>query len=174
MRLSPQGDGVPHTVDSGSQEISLDVQRVFEAWNAHAGKSVSKPDDQGTVHEIAWRGHTKLSKEKVQAINSALKDYPIDDIVGAVDNFAVVLLGRQYFWSYPLTLNEFLSRRRGLHKGAEHQWWQFLPDNFDAQRYRRRGPEPEVVYEDPSVEEGLKIARKLDQQAAERERRAAV
>lgn len=166
--------------EAGNHEkkISPEIHQVFDAWNRHAGKSVRKPDGRGTTEKITWKGHTKLSKDKLVAIKSALKDYSVEDIVGAIDNFSAVLLDRKYFWSYPWTLHEFLTRGEEKHKAAARKWWQFLADNFDAARYLRHGPEPEVLYEDPSIEEGLELARKLDRQAAERPerepRRAAV
>jgi len=170
--ISPKGDKGKDSPVSGRQKITPEIQQVFDTWNQHAGKSVNKPNGRGTTDRIAWKAHKKLGKEKVAAIRQALKDYSVDEIVGAIDNFAAVLLGREYFWSYPWTLDQFLTRGRERHKGAERQWWQFLPDNFDAERYRRHGAESEVVFEDPSVEEAEEIARRLDRQAEAR--RAAI
>jgi len=166
--ISPQGDESKNVPDSGRQKISPEIQQVFDAWNQHAGRSVNKPNGHGTMARITWKAHNKLGKEKLAAIRHALQDYSVEEIIGAIDNFSSVLLGRDCFWSYPWTLDQFLSRGRERHKNAERLWWQFLPDNFDAERYRRYGAESEVVFGDPTIEEAEEIARRLDRQAAAR------
>ncbi|NLT75177.1 MAG: hypothetical protein GXX98_01535 [Planctomycetes bacterium] len=122
------------------------VAVVFEHWNTYAGRSVEKPDGKGGTKGVRWQGHRQLSKDKRIAIQQALRDYRPEDIQAAIDNYATILLGPEYFWTYAWPLTDFLTRGDERHKGAPRKWWQFLPDNFDANRYRRRdAAEPATV-----------------------------
>jgi len=159
--ISPQGVKGEKSPKSGSQNSEA-VQKVFDHWNQYAGQAVEKPG-QGGVKRVVWKSHRKLSQEKVRAIRQALKDFSAEELRGAITNYAAVLLGREYFWSYPWTLNEFLTRGRERHKQAERQFWQFLPDNFDETRYRRQGAK--VPWNDPTEEEADEILDKCSMTA---------
>jgi len=138
------------------------VQQVFDNWNKFAGQSVQKRNSQGKILvTVRWKAHRLLTKDKRQAIMAALKDYAIEEICGAIDNFAKILLGREYFWTYPWALHEFLTRGVERHKGAARQWWAFIPDNFDAERYRVSGGGNDVLFSDPSIEEAEAIRNKI-------------
>ena len=150
---TPPKDPPDPTTKPSAVEPNGAVQRVFNHWNTFAGRSIEKPGDQGRTTTGRWRGHRALSKDKRAAIEQALKDFSAQDICGAITNYAVVLLGRAYFWSYAWSLNEFLTRGDERHKQAQRKWWQFLPDNFDLDRYRRQNADDEVVFEDPTPEE---------------------
>lgn len=54
--------------------------------------------------------HRKLSGKIKRKIESALKEFAPDEIKKAIDNYATVLHGRQYYWTYRWTLDEFLQR----------------------------------------------------------------
>jgi hypothetical protein len=151
--ISPKRDGVEKLSESGSSKISEAVQQVFDYWNSYSGQSVEKPSGQGGVKRVTWKSHRQLSRDKVLAIEQALKGFSASDLIGAIDNYATILLGSQYFWSYAWTLTEFFSRGRERHKQAERQFWQFLPDNFDSERYRRQGAAGEVYVRDFTPEE---------------------
>jgi hypothetical protein len=151
--ISPQGDEGGKLPNSGNQKISEAVQQIFDYWNSYAGRSVEKPSGQGGVKRIVWKGHRTLAKDKIQAIKAGLTGFSAADLIGAIDNYAAVLLGGQYFWSYAWALGEFFTRGRERHKQAERQFWQFLPDNFDAERYLRQGSADEVHVRDLTPEE---------------------
>jgi len=137
----------------GSPKIPEAVKVIFEHWNQYAGQSVEKPSGQGGTKRIVWKGHRLLGKDKRLAIEQALKDYSVEDVCGAIDNFAMVLLGYDYFWSYPWSLHEFFTRGEEKHKAAARKWWAWLPDNFDPERYRRQGAADEVYVRDFTPEE---------------------
>jgi hypothetical protein len=151
--ISPRGDEGEKLHDLGSLKNSEAVQLVFEHWNQYAGQSVEKPGGQSGVKRILWKAHRILGKDKRLAIEQALKDYSVDDVCGAIDNFAMVLLGHEYFWSYPWSLHEFFTRGEEKHKAAARKWWAWLPDNFDAERYRRQGAADEIHIRDFTPEE---------------------
>ena len=121
------------------------VETVFDRWNAHAGRSVEKDG-----RTITWRSHRRrpdgsLSPEIPTAVRRCLDGgYSVEDICGAIDNYATVLLGAEFYWSYPWALAEFLTRADGRGKAGIPKWTQFLPDNFAAERYLSRRPTEET------------------------------
>jgi len=153
--ISPPGDRPP-------KNKTETIQKVFDHWNSYGGQSVQKRNGQGkNLVTVRWKAHRLLTKDKRQAITAALKDYSTEQICGAIGNFAKVLLGQGYFWTYPWQLHEFLTRGVERHKGAARQFWSFLPDNFDAERYRISGGGDDVLFSDPSIEEAEAIRDKI-------------
>ena len=114
--------------------------QIFNHWNSYKAQSVSKLKD-GKETRITWHSHKLRPDETMaldieKAIAGALKDgYSVGDICGAIDNFAKVLLGENYYWSYVWGLPEFLTRGEEKHKQAARKWWRFLPDNFIEEHY---------------------------------------
>jgi len=96
------------------------VQGVFLHWNSKKRKK--------------WKSHTTLSHEIVVAIKLRLKDYSAADLKQAIDNYATVLLGRAYKWSYAWTLYQFLTRCNPNQK-TELQLYRWLPNNFSPDDY---------------------------------------
>lgn len=47
-------------------------------------------------------------------IKTALQTYSVDEIIIAITNYAIILHGEEYYWSYKWTLGEFL--KRGIEK----------------------------------------------------------
>jgi hypothetical protein len=131
-----------------------DIHQVFDSWNKYKGQSVTKDKKNITWHSHQLRNDRSISPEIAKAIRQTLSGgHSIVDIRGAIDNYAKVLLGEDYFWSYPWGLTEFLTRGEEKHKNAPRKWWKFLPDNFieehyltEAAKLRRanqtRGPTP--------------------------------
>lgn len=56
-------------------------------------------------------------------VSECLKNYSPDEIKGAIDNYALVLHGKKFYWTYRWSLDQFLQEANGLEK--------FLPDNFN-------------------------------------------
>jgi len=56
--------------------------------------------------------HKKLTGDMKRAIDGARKDYSQEEIERAMQNYAVILKGNEYRWTYKWTLVEFLSRRK--------------------------------------------------------------
>ena len=96
------------------------VQGIFLHWNSKKRKK--------------WKSHTTLSHEIVVAIKLRLKDYSAADLKQAIDNYATVLLGRAYKWSYAWTLYQFLTRCNPNQK-TELQLYRWLPNNFSPDDY---------------------------------------
>lgn len=93
---------------------------VFEKWNSYKCKK--------------WKFHPKLSYEIKQAITEQLKHYSADDLCGAVENYAKILLGSDFKWSYAWTLQQFLTRTSPTNR-KEQQLWRFLPNNYHDEDY---------------------------------------
>jgi hypothetical protein len=147
--------------------------QVFEHWNKYKGKSAQKGNKKYT-----WKGHNlnkdgSLLPQIKDAIKNTLgKGYTSEQICGAVDNYAKVLLGEDFFWSYPWTLAEFLTRGEEGHKNAPRKWRKFHPDEFIEDRWlteaaklrranRTRGPTP---YQHAIEQSRIREPRKGDSQ----------
>lgn len=52
-------------------------------------------------------------------LTEALKTYSLDEIKAAVVNYAIVLAGDDYFFSYRWTLDQFLTRKNGIDRFLE-------------------------------------------------------
>ena len=86
------------------------VVSIFDFWN-----------ENGPIK------HVDLIKHE-PAIRSALKHNPRDDIIKAIENYAIALNDPDCFWSYRWTLKDFLNR--GLDR--------FLPINFKLEDFYER------------------------------------
>ena len=112
------------------------VDAVFERWNSYSGRIANKRG-----RPVLWIGHRRrpdgsLSPEIMAAVNSVLANYSVEEINGAITNYAEVLLSPDYFWSCVWSLPEFLTRKQGREKDSPKQFWRFLPDNFNLESYR--------------------------------------
>lgn len=111
---------------------------------------------------------SSMSPDKDNAITLALgAGYTPEQIIAAIDNYATVLLGQEYWWTYVWTLPDFLTVGEEKHKQASRKWWRFLPDNFIEENYltevarRKRaeavsGPRPYELAKVQSEKERLK------------------
>lgn len=102
------------------------------------GNSITTPPtpSQGDEPEVKlfayWNSKGKVIKHREvekhrRSIKAVLNIYSLDELKTAVDNYALVLNGDDYFWTHRWGLQEFL--QRGIDK--------FLPGNFDAKDYLR-------------------------------------
>ncbi|NQT03273.1 MAG: hypothetical protein HQ580_14695 [Planctomycetes bacterium] len=136
---------------------------IFNHWNTYKGQSISKLKD-GKNTKITWHSHKlksdgTVNKDAKEAIAWALKDYSVEDICGAIDNYAKVLLGINYFWTHKWSLPVFLTVGEEKHKQAARKWYRFKPDNFIEEQYLAKSdykqqPERIVKFEndEPSKE----------------------
>lgn len=97
------------------------INIVFDFWNSYKGKN--------------WKSHIKLSHNIQIAILDALKNFSVEEICQAIDNYHTVLTNDKYFWSHTWTLPVFLSVKYGNAKNSPKKWWQFLSDNFIPENY---------------------------------------
>jgi hypothetical protein len=122
-------------------EAPSDADVIFDRWNTYAGRSVEK---QGKM--ITWKGHKRradgsVSPDIATAIQRPLDaGYSVEQICTAIDNYALVLLSPEYFWSYPWPLATFLTVADGRGKNAIPKWTRFAPDNFTAENYVVKRP----------------------------------
>jgi len=97
------GKSKPHRKDNSA------AKEIFQFWNS---KRI-----------ITHRNFEKMARH----INAALKLYSLEEIKTAIENYATVLFGVQYYWTHKWTLDQFLSRKNGLDR--------FLLENFHAEDY---------------------------------------
>lgn len=104
-------------------------QAIFTYWN----------ESDGLIH------HRKLLYDQRQAIKVALEHFTVSDIQEAISNYSSLLIDDKYFWTYRWTLTEFLSRRDGRKATDPYKWWQFLKNNFRAEKYLMIQPDKKKI-----------------------------
>ncbi len=98
------------------------TEKVIEIWNSKKQRG------------NAWKSHRELTYETRQAIQSTLRKYRLGQITEAIDNYAKVLLGKEYKWSYAWSLYQFLTRHKPDQR-QELQLYRWLPSNFYEEDY---------------------------------------
>lgn len=99
------------------KEKENDIESIFEFWNSQKENG-------------RWKSHTKLTPDIRNAIVENLKTWPAEEINQAVGNFAKVLQGKEFLWTYDKWgLREFLTRHERDNRTAL-QWWRFHPNHF--------------------------------------------
>lgn len=112
---------VPEKEKEKEREKENDISVIFDCWNKY--KKYKK-----------FKGHQKITPEIERAVSLRLKEYSVSDISQAIDNYAKVLLGNDYRWSYAWTLYQFLTRHNPQYRD-ELQIYRFLPNNFSDYDY---------------------------------------
>lgn len=111
----------PLSKDKLSLSKDKDIESIFNHWNCQKEKG-------------KWKTHTKLSPDITTAINDNLKKWPAEEICQAIDNFAKVLQGKEYLWTYDKWgLSQFLTRHEDDRKSRK--WWRFHPNHFREDDY---------------------------------------
>ena len=100
-------------------EQEKNIQTVFDKWN------------DLKVRGNAWRGcaldsNGKIPYEVRRAIRGALDHYPLLDVCRAIENYALVLFGRDYKWTYAWKIGVFFTVKYEKRRDGEKKWWQFL------------------------------------------------
>ena len=94
-----------------------DIALVFDCWNSYKGKG-------------KWKSHRELTYETEMAIKEQLKHYSSEQLCKAIHNYAKILIGKEYRWSYAWTMYQFLTRGKP-ENNKEKQLWRFLDNNFE-------------------------------------------
>lgn len=106
----PNGEKIALQSSSSNIFINKYIYSLFEKWNS-----------------LKILQHRDIEKFKPN-LKSALKNYKPEEIEKAMDNYALVYRGDEYFWSYKWGLREFL--QRGIDR--------FIPTNFTASDFKRK------------------------------------
>ena len=96
---------VPHT--RNKEHENKIIISLFDRWNS--------------LNIIRHRDIQKFQSN----LNAALKNYSAEEITQAMENYAKVYFGEEYFYSYKWRLRDFL--QRGLDR--------FIPENFRPEDY---------------------------------------
>lgn len=107
-----------------SEKVCItDTSRALENKPSHANKvSVdSGKEKEDKVLEIYnyWNSkdivvHRKISKPMERHILNALKDYSVEEIKKAIDNYNTVIKDKDYFFAYVWSLDTFIKQSNGL------------------------------------------------------------
>jgi thymidylate synthase len=108
-------------------------QQIIDYWNSKKQEPFYKKTKDGD-RLMKWKGCRELSIAVRNAINAAIKNTSLESLKSAIDNYALVVWGREYFWSYCWGLYDFLTRRVDKVKD-NFSWYRFIPDNFDDSTY---------------------------------------
>lgn len=79
-----------NTIDY-TETNNIDIYTLFDHWNE---KEIIK--------------HRKMNQQMRSHINARLKEYSIDELKKAIDNFATVLKSDDYYWTHKWTLQDFM------------------------------------------------------------------
>ena len=78
---------------NNSNNSNKDIYTIFEFWN----------NAKVVIH--------RTMSDKVKGhINARLKDYSVEEICKAIENYSVVVKGEQYYWTHKWGLGDFLLR----------------------------------------------------------------
>jgi len=92
-----------------------DARKIFQHWN---DKSITK--------------HRQFDRFR-SCINARInpkngdEPYTVDEVIGAIDNYAEILHGDEYYWTHVWRLDQFLQRAGGLDA--------FLTENNPQKRF---------------------------------------
>lgn len=141
---SPEDVRPKNTPRARAQHVRL----VTSMWSAHAPPLIE--------HRESYLTDAKTRA----AVDRALRTYPVEAVVAAVENYAAVLGGDEFRWDYRWTIVDFL--KRGLDK--------FVPEADPLRNYRVRGEK--FGRRDVSAREFSDIADRLEAERRETERSA--
>ena len=127
-----------------SKNKQQQVEIVYDFWNSFG-------DNQG------WRKHTKISYDIMMAVKEAVEHYSVEDVCGAITNYAKVLLDDRYYWNHVWSLSVFLTVKHGVSKDSPRKWYQFLENNFVESNYLR--VKPDIQKDDQHPELTIRIIR---------------
>jgi len=105
----PEIPGQQNRTEQNRKEL---IYSVFQYWNS---KKIIE--------------HRELTDKLKGHINAKLGNYAEQEILDAIDNYAKILFGEEYFFSYKWTLEEFLTRSNGFLK--------FLTVNEPLNNYKK-------------------------------------
>lgn len=119
--ISPIGKGNSkgNSKSNGKKEIEP-IAAIFAKWQLYKGQG-------------SWKSHKSLSYDIKIAITEQLKHYSVDDLCVAIDNYARILLNKDFKWSYAWHLRHFLTRKN--RDTGEQQLWRFLSSNYQDDDY---------------------------------------
>jgi len=104
--------------------IAQDAQIILDKWNTYKGCKVN-----GDKKMKTFKAHKEMKYDIETAVRKRRRELSLEDILAAIDNYTTILLSRDYFWTYPWTLPQFLSRTVKEHR-EEIQIYKFIPNNF--------------------------------------------
>lgn len=94
-----------------------DEQVKNEATQSKKDKKDKKGKKDNNIIYAHWIKQNIIQHKKnifESQIRTALQTYSVDEIITAITNYAIILHGEEYYWSYKWTLGEFL--KRGIEK----------------------------------------------------------
>ena len=86
------------------KEVNTIYKGIFEHWNS-----------KGIIQHRDFEKFEKYIKAKIEPLNGN-QGYSAEEIMQAISNYAEILNGPEYFFSYRWGLDEFFSRKGGLDK----------------------------------------------------------
>ncbi len=97
--------------------ITTDKKAITTGGSTQSKVKENKVDNNKYIdlfniwNELKITSHRNLTNDMKRAIDNTLKDYSPEEIEQAIRNYALILKGNEYLWTYKYTLVDFLSRR---------------------------------------------------------------
>jgi len=110
------------------------VRKQAGSRGAGARWQGKKPKSKETISQVeifaVWNEakiilHRSLDDKTKRTINGALKNHTAFEIITAIKNYAKILAGPEFFWTYKWTLKDFINR--GLEKFLT---WEIARSNY--------------------------------------------
>lgn len=79
------------------KDIDIKISDIFNYWNT---KNIIK--------------HSKLTDDRIKAIQNKLKENSIEEIKEAIDHYELILHDKNYYWDYTWSIEDFLNRKNGF------------------------------------------------------------
>lgn len=128
--------------DTNSNTDSV-ISVLFNHWNSFKGQK-------------NWKHHPKISYEIESAIREQLKHYSVEQLKKAIDNYAKVLSGKDYTWSYAWTFRQFLTRKQKPPNQHDLQLYRWLESGFQEDDYLKDSAQSRRAAERTRYYEGIR------------------
>ncbi|MFA5298706.1 MAG: hypothetical protein WC389_10925, partial [Lutibacter sp.] len=80
-------------------EIKPEEQAVLDYWNSKKQEPIEKRGKDKIV-TIKWKTGREINLALRNAIRLAIKNTSLDSLKSAIDNYAKICFGKEYYWTY--------------------------------------------------------------------------
>ena len=115
---------IPETTEIIS-ETSTDIYSIFDFWN-----------------EKEIINHEEITDKLQKKIKSVLKNYSVDEVKEAIENYSTIIKDQSYFFNYKWTLLDFLTRKKGISEFFKNggKWINYINNKDNASNNNNTRP----------------------------------
>jgi hypothetical protein len=131
-----------------------DIKKILDTWNFYRGRG-------------NWHACNKVTADVKSACTSRLREFGVDIVCEAINNYAMILLDKKYVWSYAWSLAMFLTRHRPDDRGIL-QMTRFIGSNGNFVAYDYLTPQAKRDIATTRETKKAEIKHQQDQKEIER------